>query len=55
MTFDEVLAAMHEGNWVLMPEGSSLANMLEVTRRWRVVYSDQLAILFEREEGEGSR
>jgi hypothetical protein len=52
--WDRVLNEQHI-NWVLMPEGSSLANMLEVTRRWRVVYSDQLAILFEREEGEGSR
>jgi hypothetical protein len=41
-------------NWVLMPRGSSLANMLEVTRRWRVAYSDQVAVLLERKQGAGS-
>jgi hypothetical protein len=51
--WDRVLNEQHI-NWVLMPRESSLANMLEVTRRWRVVYSDQVAILFERKR-EASR
>jgi hypothetical protein len=51
--WDQILKQQHI-NWVLMPRGSSLANMLEVTRRWRIVYSDQLAVLLEREQSEGS-
>ncbi|HEV2730529.1 MAG TPA: hypothetical protein VGV15_10910, partial [Terriglobales bacterium] len=52
--WDKVLDERHI-NWVLMPRGSSLANMLEVTRRWRVAYSDQVAVLLEREQGAGSK
>ena len=52
--WDKVLDERHI-NWVLMPWGSSLANMLEVTRRWRVAYSDQVAVLLERKQGAGSK
>jgi hypothetical protein len=52
--WEKVLDERHI-NWVLMPRGSSLANMLEVTRRWRVAYSDPVAALLERERGAGSK
>jgi hypothetical protein len=35
-------------NWVLLPTGSSLANMLEQAARWNVVYRDGTAVLFQR-------
>ncbi len=35
-------------NWVVVPAGSSLANMLELTSRWNVVYRDGTAVLLER-------
>ena len=35
-------------NWVLVPAGSSLANMLEQTPQWNVVYRDGTAVLLER-------
>ncbi len=35
-------------NWALLPSGSSLANMLEETSRWNIVYRDKTAVLFER-------
>jgi len=35
-------------NWVLVPTGSSLANMLELTSQWNVVYQDGTAVLLER-------
>ena len=35
-------------NWVLVPAGSSLDNMLELTSRWNVVYRDGTAVLLER-------
>ncbi len=35
-------------NWVLVPTGSSLANMLELTSPWSVVYRDGTAVLLER-------
>jgi hypothetical protein len=35
-------------NWTLVPAGSSLANMLELTSRWNVVYRDGTAVLLER-------
>jgi len=46
--WDRVLNEQHI-NWVLMPQGSSLANMLEATRQWKVVYSDQVSVLLDRE------
>ena len=46
--WDRILNEQHI-NWVLMPQGSSLANMLEVTRQWKIVHSDQVAILLKRE------
>jgi len=35
-------------NWALVPEGSSLAHMLEQTRSWAVSYRDGTAVLFRR-------
>jgi len=35
-------------HWVLAPAESSLANMLEQTSQWNVVYRDGTAVLFER-------
>ena len=35
-------------NWALLPAGSSLANMLELTSQWRVVYRDGTGVLLER-------
>jgi hypothetical protein len=41
-------------NWVLVPAESSLANMLEVTSGWNVVYRDGTAVLFERKPSHGA-
>jgi hypothetical protein len=35
-------------NWVLMPAGSSLGNMLELTSRWNVIYRDGTSVLLKR-------
>ena len=35
-------------NWVLVPVKSAVANMLQQTSQWRVVYRDGTAVLFER-------
>ncbi|HEY2860696.1 MAG TPA: hypothetical protein VGJ21_19925, partial [Terracidiphilus sp.] len=35
--------------WVLLPAGSSLANMLELTSQWTVIYRDETAVLFSRD------
>lgn len=35
-------------NWVLMPTGSALANVLRLTKGWTVVHEDGTAVLFER-------
>ena len=35
-------------NWALLPAGSSLANMLEETAQWNVMYRDGTSVLFER-------
>ncbi|MGH9550853.1 MAG: hypothetical protein ACRD3W_15845, partial [Terriglobales bacterium] len=37
-------------NWALLPAGSSLANMLEETAQWNVVYRDGTAVLMERKQ-----
>jgi hypothetical protein len=37
-------------NWALLPAGSSLANMLEETSKWNLVYRDGTAVLLERKE-----
>jgi hypothetical protein len=37
-------------NWALLPAGSSLANMLEETAQWNVVYRDGTAELLERKQ-----
>ena len=37
-------------NWALLPAGSSLANMLEETTQWNVVYRDGTAVLLERKQ-----
>lgn len=33
-------------HWVLLPEGSSLANVLKETKNWKAVYEDHTAVLF---------
>jgi hypothetical protein len=38
-------------NWVLVPSESPLANMLEETSRWKMVYRDSTAVLFVRTTG----
>ena len=35
-------------SWVLVPAGSSLGNMLELTSRWNVIYRDGTSVLLER-------
>jgi hypothetical protein len=35
-------------SWVLVPAGSSLGTMLELTSRWNVIYRDGTSVLFER-------
>lgn len=35
-------------NWALLPDGSSLANMMELTSQWDVRYQDRTAVLLER-------
>ncbi len=35
-------------NWVLVPKDSSLANMLEQTAQWDVIYGDGTAVLMKR-------
>jgi hypothetical protein len=37
-------------NWALLPAESSLANMLEETSRWNLVYQDGTSVLLERKE-----
>jgi len=35
-------------NWILMPQDSTLANMLKLTHGWRIVHQDGMAVLFQR-------
>jgi hypothetical protein len=35
-------------NWVLAPSGSSLANMLQLTSQWKLIYQDETAVLLQR-------
>jgi hypothetical protein len=37
-------------NWALLPAESSLANMLEETSQWKIVYRDGTAVLLQRKE-----
>ena len=37
-------------NLALLPAGSSLANMLQETSQWKVVYQDGTAVLLERKD-----
>jgi len=39
-------------DWVLVPEGSSLANVLKQTPPWTIISEDQTAVLFHRSEAE---
>ena len=45
--WDDVLTRQ-QVNWVLMPAGSSLANLLKVTRQWTIRYEDGVAVLFQK-------
>ena len=44
--WDKFLNEKHV-NWALLPAGSALANMLEETTQWNVVYRDGTAVLLE--------
>ena len=37
-------------NWALLPAESSLANMLQETSRWDLVYQDGTSVLLERKQ-----
>ena len=50
--WDKFLNEKHV-NWALLPAGSSLANMLEETAQWNVVYRDGTAVLLERKAASG--
>jgi len=45
--WDKVLNEKQVG-WVLVPAGSSLANMLRETSQWTVIHEDGTAVLFQR-------
>lgn len=45
--WDKILQQDHV-NWVLMPPGSTLANMLRLTSGWKIVHEDSTAVLFQR-------
>ncbi len=45
--WDKVLNEKQVG-WVLVPAGSSLANMLRETPQWKVIHEDGTAVLFQR-------
>ncbi len=47
--WDKFLNEKHV-NWALLRAGSSLANMLEETAQWNVVYRDGTAVLLERKQ-----
>jgi hypothetical protein len=47
--WDKFLNEKHV-NWALLPAGSALANMLEETTQWNVVYRDGSAVLLERKQ-----
>jgi hypothetical protein len=37
-------------NWAILPNDSSLANILEQTSQWNVAYRDETAVLMERKD-----
>src|SRR4029077_13310213 len=37
-------------NWALLPAESSLANMMEETSQWNLVYRDGVSVLLERKK-----
>jgi hypothetical protein len=41
----------HEASCVLLPRDSALANVLAVTKGWKTIYADEVAIAFVREPG----
>lgn len=47
--WDKFLNEKHV-NWALLPAGSALANMLEETTQWNVVYRDGTAVLLGRKQ-----
>jgi hypothetical protein len=44
----EAVLRQKQVNWVLVPTGSSLANMLKETGHWNVIHEDGTAALFQR-------
>lgn len=45
--WDKVLEQEH-ANWILLPPGSTLANMLRLSSSWKIVHEDGTAVLFQR-------
>jgi hypothetical protein len=45
--WDKILDQEHV-NWILMPPGSTLANMLRLQPNWKIVHEDSMAVLFQR-------
>ena len=39
----------HPSQWIVMPKNSALASILGVSAGWRTVYSDEVAVVFERD------
>jgi hypothetical protein len=37
-----------QSNWVLAPAGSTLANILKENSKWKIVYEDKTAVMFEK-------
>lgn len=50
--WDSVLRNLN-ANWVLMPENSSLSNLLKISPEWQLVYSDSVANLYHRKPAAG--
>jgi hypothetical protein len=46
----EVFLKEKKVNWALLPAESSLANMLEETAQWNLVYRDGTSVLLERKD-----
>jgi hypothetical protein len=45
--WDTILEQDHV-NWVLMPTGSTLANILRLKSEWKIIHEDSVAVLFQR-------
>ncbi|HLW84206.1 MAG TPA: hypothetical protein VKR60_03265 [Candidatus Sulfotelmatobacter sp.] len=45
------LLEKYQARRVLVPKGSPLANILELSPPWKIIYSDDIAVIFERPAG----